>query len=221
MERSCIPIKRFIAVVIVSVLLCAMSWTAYADNASPEVLAVYSCPNTQIITESDHSKQLADTVIFLYKDSSYVQYVNHENRYELYSTGSFDVNFNWENPGWQDLTPHILTVHTQNIHAEDHQLTPVDLTYDINLDRVNGTFQQYAVIDGEKDVLFSSGEYSVAEEASTSKSLITLHRTQKYQDGIGLADYDSTHEYVLGELGFIRVFPSDEAQVAWPGATNK
>lgn len=267
MERSCIPIKRFIAIVIVSVLLCAMSWTAYADNASPEVLAVYSCPNTQIITESDHSKQLADTVIFLYKDSSYVQYVNHENRYELYSTGSFDVNFNWENPGWQDLTPHILTVHTQNIHAEDHQLTPVDLTYDIDLDRVmdyclypddvqtdlklvaafmqvdkqklvkadgseqylptiwfyydNGTFQQYAVIDGEKDVLFSSGEYSVAEEASTSKSLITLHRTQKYQDGIGLADYDSTHEYVLGELGFIRVFPSADAQVAWPGATNK
>ena len=85
----------------------------------------------------------------------------------------------------------------------------------------NGTFQQYAVIDGEKDVLFSSGEYSVAEDASTSKSIITLHRTQKYQDGIGLADYDSTHEYVLGELGFIRVFPSDEAQVAWPGATNK
>ena len=244
-----------------------MCFAAYAENTSPEILAVYSCPNTQIITEADQSKKLSDTIILLFKDYTYVQYVNHENRYELYSTGNFELNFDWENPGWQDLTPHVLTVHAQNIHAEDHQLKPVDFTFDINLDRVmdyclypndvrsdlnlvaafmqvdkqklvkadgseqylptiwfyydNGTFQQYAVIDGEKDVLFSSGEYSVAEEASTSKSLITLHRTQKYQDGIGLADYDSTHEYVLGELGFIRVFPSDDAQVAWPGATNK
>ncbi len=60
---------------------------------SPEILAVYSCPATQIITGDDNTKELADTVIYLYQDLSYVQYVDHDNRYEVYSAGSFETNF--------------------------------------------------------------------------------------------------------------------------------
>ena len=65
--------------------------TAETLKKSPEILAIYSCPATQIITGEDNTKELADTVIFLYKDLSYVQYVNHDNRYEVYSDGSFEM----------------------------------------------------------------------------------------------------------------------------------
>ena len=72
----------------------------------------------------------------------------------------------------------------------------------------NGTFEQYALIDGHDDVLFSSGDYSITDPSFADASVLTLHRTQKYQDGYGLSDYDSTHDYVIDELGFIRIFPN-------------
>ena len=45
--------------------------------------------------------------------------------------------------------------------------------------------------------------------AFKKESVLTLHRTKKYQDGTGLADYDSTHDYVIGELGFVRIYPGE------------
>ena len=51
--------------------------TAETLKKSPEILAIYSCPATQIIIGEDNTKELADTVIFLYKDLSYVQYVEN------------------------------------------------------------------------------------------------------------------------------------------------
>ena len=103
---------------------------------SPEILAVYSCPATQIITNDDRTKELADTVIFLYQDLSYVQYVNHDNRYEIYSRGCFELNFDWTKPGWEEQRPHILTLNVRQIHEADHQLRFIDATYDVNLDKL-------------------------------------------------------------------------------------
>ena len=224
---------------------------------SPEILAVYSCPATQIITNDDRSKELADTVLFLYQDLSYVQYVNHNNRYEVYSQGTFELNFDWTEPGWEKQAPHILTIHLRQIHEADHQMKFIDSTYDINLDKVmdyclypdnirtdrklvaafmqvdkqklvrqdgseeylptmwfyydDGSFQQYAVLSNAEQVLFSSGEYTVTNDEFMKKSVLTIHRTKKYQDGKGLADYDSTHDYVIGELDFIRIYPDESA----------
>ena len=83
----------------------------------------------------------------------------------------------------------------------------------------NGTFRQYAQIPGTGEVLFSSGDYSVTDgfvsSGADADSVLTLHRTQKYADGTGLTAYDSTHDYVISELGFFRVYPpAAEVKVA-------
>ena len=242
-----------IAVLLAFVLLCAagMPSAGAEESAQPEILAVYYCPDTQILTGPDQSKELADTVLFLYLDDSYVQYVDHDHQYEVYSKGSYECNFDWKETDRQDGKPHILTVHVQQVHGTDHQLQPIDQAYDINLDRVadyclypdnirtdlklvaafmqvdkqklvktdgneeylstiwfyydDGSFQQYAVLDGRENVLFSCGDYSVTDGVFRESSVLTIHRTKKYQDGTGLADYDSLHDYPIDELGFIRV----------------
>ncbi|MBQ4249509.1 MAG: hypothetical protein II705_05640 [Clostridia bacterium] len=223
-------------------------------DTQAEILAVYSCPNTQIITGPDNEKELADTVIFLHRDFTYTQYVDHEDRYEKYSTGSYELNFEPGKEGWEEVTPHVLTVYPESIHGEDHQLTPVEgIYYDIDLDRImdfclypdkvlpdrrltaafmqtgkqklvktdgseeylptiwfyydDGTFEQHAIVDEETDVLFSTGDYSVTDEGFTDDSVLTIHRNKKYQDGAGLSEYDSTHDYLIGELDFIRIYP--------------
>ena len=71
----------------------------------------------------------------------------------------------------------------------------------------DGTFEQYATIDGA-DVLFSSGDYTIDGSFDVEGSTLTLHRTQKYDAAKGLADYDSTHDYKMGELGFTRILPT-------------
>ena len=72
----------------------------------------------------------------------------------------------------------------------------------------NGNFQQYALMPktGE-ELLFSTGDYVINGDFATPKSILKLHRTQKYADGIGLSEYDSTHDYTMGEQGFIRIYP--------------
>ena len=249
--------KKLIPVLLAAALLCVVFCSIAEEKAQPEILAVYSSPAAQIITGDDLSKELADTVIFLYQDSSYIQYVEHENRYEIYSKGTFTVNFDWTEPGWQDKTPHILTVHAEQLHTAGHQTEEADLTYDVNLDRVmndclfpddtrtdlalaaafmqvdkqklvrtdgneeylptiwfyydDGSFQQFAIVDGEENELFSCGDYSVTGNVFADESVLTIHRTKKYQDGVGLADYDSTHDYVIGSLDFIRIYPKEDS----------
>jgi len=70
------------------------------------------------------------------------------------------------------------------------------------------TFEQYAFVDGAMQ-LFSTGTYDLSGEdgfllkdGKTLAKQLTLHRTQKYQAGKGLAEYDSTHTYDLNTLGF-------------------
>ena len=244
--------KKLISVLVMLSLLCASCWAVAEESAQPEMLAIYSCPDTQIITDDNQSKELVDTLIFLYQDYSYIQYVELEKRYEVYSKGTFELNFDWTESGWQDIMPHIITIHVEQIQADDLQMEAADLTYDVNLDRKmdyclypdndqvdlklvavfmqmdkqklvktegteeylptiwlyydDGTFKQYAVVDGENNILFSCGDYSVTSDSFANESMLTIHRTQKYQDGTGLTDYDSTHDYVLGELGFIRIY---------------
>ena len=98
-------------------------WADDEETAQPEILAVYSSPETQIITNDDQSKVLADTVIFLYQDHSYVQYVDHESQYEIYTKGTFQVNFDWTEPDWQDKTPHILTIHAEHKRIRNNLLS--------------------------------------------------------------------------------------------------
>ena len=69
------------------------------------------------------------------------------------------------------------------------------------------SFRQFAVTEGNENVLFSCGNYTVTDGVFTDESVLTIHRTKKYQDGIGLADYDSIHDYLIGDLDFIRVYP--------------
>ena len=63
--------KRF-AVLLAFVLLFATGVTLAAaeESSQPEILAVYYCPNAQILTGADQSKEAVDTVIFLYQDDS-------------------------------------------------------------------------------------------------------------------------------------------------------
>ena len=59
------------------------------------------------------------------------------------------------------------------------------------------------------DVLFSSGDYTIDGSFDVPGSTLTLHRTKKYDAAAnGLADYDSTHDYKMGELGFTRILPT-------------
>ena len=50
---------------------------------------------------------------------------------------------------------------------------------------------------------------------------MTIHRTQKYQDGVGLTDYDSTHDYPVGGLDFIRVYPNLDSSFWISGITDE
>ena len=246
--------KKLISVLLVVALLCAAGCSIAEERTQPEILAVFSSPEAQIITNDDQTKELADTVIFLCSDHSYIQYVDHENRYEIYTKGTFDVNFDWTEPGWQDQKPHILTIHAEQIHTAGHQTEATDMTCDVNLDRAaeyclypdhdrtdlelvaafmqvdkqklvkadgseaylptiwfyysDGSFRQFAIVDGQENTLFSCGDYSVTDGVFADESVLTIHRTKKYQDGVGLSDYDSTHDYRIGGLDFIRVYPN-------------
>ena len=73
----------------------------------------------------------------------------------------------------------------------------------------DGTFEQYAEV-GDKAVLFSKGGYLLSGgDFATEPAdgvILTIHRTAKYADG-ELGEWDSTHDYDLGELDFLMVYP--------------
>ena len=72
--------KKLIPVLLMVALLCNVCCSIAEEKEQPEVLAIYSCPETQIITGNDQSKELADTVIFMYQDHTYVQYVEQDRK---------------------------------------------------------------------------------------------------------------------------------------------
>ena len=85
----------------------------------------------------------------------------------------------------------------------------------------DGTFEQFVDLDG-KTVLFSTGTYEFSEggdftyeEGASSNGKITIVRNKKYQSGLGLAPYHSSHTFDLGTLGFTQVYaPDPDRQVA-------
>ncbi|MBQ2040682.1 MAG: hypothetical protein II482_00890 [Lachnospiraceae bacterium] len=84
---------------------------------------------------------------------------------------------------------------------------------DLMLDTVwvyytDGSFEQYAIIKDRVE-LFSAGTYELGEGAGfklfdepEANSTITINRNYKYVEGSGLQDYESSHTYQLGALGF-------------------
>ena len=72
----------------------------------------------------------------------------------------------------------------------------------------NLAIEQYAYVDDAMQ-LFSTGTYELSEGTDfiltgdeKDRDEITIHRDQKYEAGKGLAEYNSTHTYVLNNLGF-------------------
>ena len=65
--------KKLISVLLICSLLCASCWAMAEESSQSEILAIYCCPDVQIITGDNNSKELVDTVIFLYQDYSYIQ----------------------------------------------------------------------------------------------------------------------------------------------------
>ena len=80
------------------------------------------------------------------------------------------------------------------------------------------TFTQYAFLD-DGIVKFSEGTYEFENgadfkfEPSEDVHNITITRTAMYAYDTGLAPYDSTDTYDLGAIGFVKIFPLDEAPV--------
>ena len=82
----------------------------------------------------------------------------------------------------------------------------------------DGTFEQYAIVDDEpKDrvVLFSTGRYQlrdgssfIYEKKSDESSFLTIQREKKLSPD-GLVPYESSHEYELSTLGFVRIISID------------
>ena len=220
---------------------------APTEDPLPGIAAIYSAGAAQIITREDGSKELADTVIYIYHDGSYRQYVMIDGVARLFSEGSCVLNGELDSE-----SPVIITLTVRKVFMNGMGPTLEAMSFDINLsDKDNyclypigaedkeiaaaflqadkqklvkedgstvylptvwvyysdGTFRQHALPGGREAILFSTGEYSVDGDFSEKDSVLTIHRNRKYMDGIGLADYDSTHDYVVGELDFIRIYP--------------
>jgi len=77
----------------------------------------------------------------------------------------------------------------------------------------DGTFEQFVVHNELDDVLFSTGDYKTSDSTFADGAVLTVHRTQKYQDGTGLAPYDSLHDYEPISMGFVRIYPDNGS--AW------
>ena len=210
------------------------------------IAAVYCAANGQVITREDGSKDLADTVIYIYKDGAYRQYIMNDGKAEVFSEGVCVLN------GRPGENPTIVTLTVRRLYQPGKGLAEANLTFDINLsskeeyclypigagDRKitaaflqadkqklvrkdgteeylptmwfyynDGTFCQFALLGGRETVLFSSGDYYVTGSFADDSSVLTIHRDRKYADGVGLAPYDSTHDYVIGELDFLRIYP--------------
>ncbi len=76
----------------------------------------------------------------------------------------------------------------------------------------DGSFEQYA-ITGQEAVLFSAGTYELGEGAGfkhfdepEANSNITINRQYKYTAESGLQDYESSHVYNLGSMGFDSIY---------------
>ena len=58
------------------ILFLVMVWSVNAD--AQKIAAVYCAPKTQIVTDAAGNKELADTILYIFDDGSYRQFVIHE-----------------------------------------------------------------------------------------------------------------------------------------------
>ena len=75
----------------------------------------------------------------------------------------------------------------------------------------DGTFEQFVVHSELPDMLFSSGDYKTSDSTFSDGAVLTVHRIRKYQDGTGLAPYDSLHDYEPIGMGFVRIYPDADS----------
>ena len=238
--------KKLFCLVALLVLALLPSFAAGAQE--PAISAIYAAPEAQIITEPDGSKTLADTLLLLYEDGSFRQYVLHGGETECYSLGTYSLT---------GSDPVILTRVVRQLHQADHSLAHTNFSFDVilsgeassclyqrerdglgitgvfcradgqKLTRADGSedllptlwlyfddgsFRQYALLEGRETVLFSTGDYRVNCAFDEEDCTLLLHRRQKYADGTGLAAYDSVHAYTVNALGYLRICPAGEAE---------
>ena len=243
--------KRLLPALLALVLFPA---AVTAEDALPpvphELRLVYAAPASQIIADENGTETVVDTVIYIYSDGVYKQYVIIDGKTETFSEGTYEIHANGKLEN-----PLVLSIQTQKYRQPDGALADDERSFEVNMEDVNdyclypkdlredlklvavfmhgekqklvhtdnteeflptiwlyyedGTFQQYVSMADAEDVLFSTGDYTISGDFLTDKSVLTIHRTQKYQDGAGLTDYDSTHDYEIGSLGFIRIWPEE------------
>jgi len=94
----------------------------------------------------------------------------------------------------------------QRADSEQEMIDTIWIYYD------NGTFVQFAQIDHQFDY-FSEGTYSFGNggsffiDESTKNGTITINRAKKHSTMEGrITEYVSSHEYVLGTLGFRQLY---------------
>ena len=221
--------KRIISVFLFIVCFMGMIPAGHAEEAPPKVTAIYCAVQRQIVTNAEGEKELADTIIYLFDDGTYgnpedlsdpvivtfhAQKMWKDQDEYMDVDMSYDVNLSEKGEfclypvGSEEglvLDSVFMQAEKQKLVLKDgaeRYLSTIWLYYD------NGSFQQYALMpEAREKLLFSTGDYVINGDFATPKSVLTLHRTQKYADGIGLSEYDSLHDYSIGELGFIRVYP--------------
>ncbi|MBR4579331.1 MAG: hypothetical protein IKO22_06960 [Oscillospiraceae bacterium] len=91
----------------------------------------------------------------------------------------------------------------QPISREDGSEDPADTVIYLYQD---GSYRQYVMVEGAAG-LYGEGEYSIDGSFTEKGSVLTLRRDKKSAEGIAAGDKDSSHEYVIGEPGFIRIYP--------------
>lgn len=94
--------------------------------------------------------------------------------------------------------------------SRGEQLSGIWFFYD------DGSFQQYARVENQGFVLYSTGDYTISGGFGDADAGLTIHRTQTYADGIGLTADDSTQDYAIGDPGWIHVYPPAEEAVPAP-----
>ena len=216
------------------------------------IAAIYCAARSQIVTDKEGNRSYADTVIYIFTNGVFRQYIMQKGRITLYSEGICELD------GELDLSgPVVVTMHVKKIRVSDKEYTDIDAFYDVSLtDRkdyclypvnagedadvaaafmhaeaqpfvqedgtritlptmwfyfADGTFRQFALINEKEDVLFSTGSYTIDGDFRDDSATVHIARDHKYFAIKGLDEYESAHDFTIGEItgamGFTRIFP--------------
>ena len=200
-------------------------WIYYGDMTFDQ----YAEVDGEFCLFSTGTYQLGDGADFIFEEdeedcgsieiSSSMKYKPGEGLVPCDSFHTYQLNtlgFEQPYPGAQKKGPEVLAA----FYGDDKQ--PFDDGEDGVIDTLwicfkDGTFCQHAEIGNETGdggfTLFNTGTFDFADEESdfvygegeNGHGYIIIHRSQKYQPEDGLSDYESTHTYELGTLGFAQL----------------